>query len=153
MWIVILRSVLPMIVLLAGIAAVVYGAVYHSQPVTEEQEIEITLAPPPGFGAPPGFGPPMDDGFGSPMDDGFGPPMDDGFGPPMDDGFGDPGMADPFGMPAPPFLEKIKETVIITEPESEASLMREVSIGGITLLAEGILRRTYSGDPPLLCPS
>ena len=85
------------------------------------------------------------------MDDGFGPPMDDGFGPPMDDGFGDPGMP---GMIAPSsFLSKIKETVIITESESEASLMREVSIGGVTLLAEGILRRTYSGDPPLLCPS
>jgi hypothetical protein len=77
--------------------------------------------------------------------------MDDGFGPPMDDGFGDPGMTGM--MPPPPFLDKIKETVVITEPASEASLMREVSIGGVTLLAEGILRRTYSGDPPLLCPS
>jgi hypothetical protein len=143
MWTVILRSILPMIVLLAGIAAVVYGAVYHSQPVTEEQEIEIEIAPPPGFGGPPGFGPPMDDGFG--------PPMDDGFGPPMDGGFGDPSMGGM--MPPPPFLDKIKETVVITEPETEASLMREVSIGGVTLLAEGILRRTYSGDPPLLCPS
>jgi hypothetical protein len=102
-----------------------------------------------------GFGPPMDDGFGPPMDDGFGPPMDDGFGPPMGDGFGAPGMAGPPGMlaPPPPFLDKFTEKVIISEPESEPTLMREVSIGGITLLAEGILRRTYSGDPPLLCPT
>jgi hypothetical protein len=172
---VLLRSIVPTIVLLAGIAAVVYGAMYHTQTVTVEQEVEIDLGPPPGFGDPllddgfgppadDGFGPPPDDGFGPPPDDGFEPPMDDGFEPPMDDGFGPPPDAgfgpppgDGFGAPGmgapPPFLTKIKETIIVPEEESEASLIREITIGGVTLLAEGILRRTYSGEPPSLCPT
>jgi hypothetical protein len=156
---VILRSIVPTIVLLAGITAVVYGAMYHTQTVTVEQEVEIDLGPPPGFGDPSlddGFGPPADDGFGPPADDGFGPPADDGFGPPMGDGFGPPPDAG-FGAPGmgapPPFLTKIKETIVVPEEESEASLIHEITIGGVTLLAEGILRRTYSGQPPSLCPT
>ena len=50
-------------------------------------------------------------------------------------------------------MEEFKETVIITEPESEPTLIREVSFGGVTLLASGELMRTYSGEPPSLCPT
>ena len=88
-------------------------------PVSEEQEIEVSIAPPPPFG-PPGQLP-----FAG--------------GPPE--------------MAPPHLLAKVKETIIVTEDEFEPTLIREVTIGGVTLLATGELMRTYSGESPSLCPT
>lgn len=71
----------------------------------------------------------------------------------------DPGQ--PFeGMPGeaafPGFLSfpgKVKEKILVSEDEPEPRLIREVSVGGVTLLASGERRRTYSGEAPLLCPT
>jgi len=101
---------------------------YHTAPVSEEQEIEISIGPPPMPGFPGG--------------------------PPFEEPFGDPSMGGPPGMMAPPpFMEKIKETIIVTEDESELTLNREVTFGGVTLLASGDIMRTYTGAPPSLCPT
>lgn len=54
-----------------------------------------------------------------------------------------------FNAPPPPTPEKL----IVTIRQSELRLIREVSIGGITRLASGELKRTYTGTPPSLCPT
>jgi len=69
-------------------------------------------------------------------------------GPP----FGDPGPLfppDPFGGP-PQFVEHTVTERVIHE-ESEPALVREVSISGVVRLANGELKRTYSGKPPDFC--
>ena len=128
MWRVALRTIPPALLLVGGVASGIYGAKYHFQPVTEEQEMEIPVGPPPSelF---PGSSP-----FG---------------GPP-----GDPAFAGPPGMPPfPPFPGTITETVYVTQDESELTLIREVTFGGVTLHDSGELRRTYTGTPPSLCPT
>ena len=49
-WLVAVTVVLTAVLLAGGIASLIYGARYHTAPVSEEQEIEISIAPPPGFG-------------------------------------------------------------------------------------------------------
>ena len=120
MWYRILRAIPTVLVLLGGIACLLHGAAGRTIPVSEEQEIEITLPPPP-------------------------------FAPPGQPAFGGPG-GDPFAGP-PPMMEKVTENVIVTEQESEFTLIRETTIGGVALLASGELRRLYSGDAPSLCPT
>ena len=39
------------------------------------------------------------------------------------------------------------------EERTGADLIREVTIGGVVLLESGKLRRTYTGEPPSLCPT
>ena len=50
-----------------------------------------------------------------------------------------------------PFLEKPAQ--IVSEAFREARLVRETTVGGVTRLASGELRRTYTGDAPSLCPT
>ena len=139
MWTRFRRAVVPLVLLLSAIASVIYGARYHYQPVAEEQEIEVTIDPMPfpegpddGSMAFPPMGP---DDETMPLDD----PM--GFGPP-------PELA---GVFAPPMM--MTQTVIVAEDESEPTLIREVTFGGVVLLATGELMRTYTGQPPSLCPT
>jgi hypothetical protein len=49
--------------------------------------------------------------------------------------------------------EKIKEDYIDLRAEAESVIVREVTIGGVELLANGHLKRTYTGKPPALCPT
>ncbi len=140
-WAIIHRAILPGLLIAAGIASVVYGAMYHSVPVVEEREEEIDVAPPPldNFGpmeedpamCGPGFPPMGEPGMG-------GPP---GLGPP-------PGFAE-----LPPHLAKEKVTIFVTEDEPEPTLIREVTVGGLALFEAGKLKRTYSGKIPSLCPT
>jgi hypothetical protein len=121
MWKAIMRAIVPAVLVLGGIASLIYGVGYHSAPVSEEREVEIPIAPPAPFAEPMPGEPPLE---GFPGELGFVDP-----GPPMD---------------LPPFL---------IENESELTLIRETTIGGVTLLACGVLKRTYSGEPPSLCPT
>jgi hypothetical protein len=135
MWGIFQRAMLPLLVLAVGITALVHGVKNHTTHVFEEREIEITLAPPAPFapGIPPGFG---------------GPPGLD-----MGRGFdGAPGAMPPFGAP-PPELQKVKQKIFVGTDESEMAIVRDVTIGGLALLDSGDLRRTYSGQPPSLCPT
>ncbi|HPM80396.1 MAG TPA: hypothetical protein PLF81_06830 [Candidatus Anammoximicrobium sp.] len=135
-WLVrILRAAVPLVLLAGGIASLAYGVARHTAVVSVEQEIEIDLAAPPGMEFPGVEG-------GAP---GFGPP---GFEP----GMAAPDFPPPF-LQLPPELSKVKEKVIVSEPSSELTLIREVTFGGVVRLDTGVLWRTYTGDPPSLCPT
>jgi hypothetical protein len=135
------RAIIPLLLVLGGVVSVYYGVQHNSQEVVEEQQIEIDLAPPmpPGPMVPPEAQP----GFPG------APPFEQ---PPP---FGDqPPFMEPPPLPgAAPFPMKVTETVLVTKEDSELKLIREVTFGGVVLLATGQLRRTYSGAPPLLCPT
>ena len=126
MWTIIRRAIVPVLLLLGSIGSVIYGARFHTVQVMEEEEREISIAPPPGV-FPPGM-PFGDTGFG---------------GSP-------PGM--PPGMPPPPaFTTTVIETTSV--PTSEPTLIWEVTFGGVARLELGELKRTYSGKAPSLCPT
>ncbi|MEN6495563.1 MAG: hypothetical protein ABFD16_14885 [Thermoguttaceae bacterium] len=128
MWGFIRRTTIPSLLLLGGIAAVVYGTAYRVIPVSEEQEVEKTIVIPSPFGMP---------GFNDSM---AGPGAE-----------GQPQESDnPF---ASEFTQKVKQTIVVTHKEPEPRLIHEVTFGGVIRLASGELRRTYTGDPPSLCPS
>jgi hypothetical protein len=128
MRIVILRTIPAGLVFLAGVASLIYGTLYHQLTITAEEEIEVAAVPPPMFG--PADGPPMDGLPGEP-----------------------PGFAPLDLIGPPPFAANIKQTVIVENQQPERVVVREVSVGGVTLLESGELRRTYTGEPPALCPT
>jgi hypothetical protein len=121
------RAAVPVLLLIAGLAAVVCGAKFHSAQVWEERETETTIAVPEAF--PPGFGEAAPFGR-SPWFPG----------------------ADAFGGP-PAQKAVVKRKVQRSVEVSEPALMREASIGGVALTASGELKRTYSGKAPSLCPT
>ena len=61
------------------------------------------------------------------------------------------GMA---AMFQPPLSKKTLdgEPIDVETVEGEPKLVREVTIGGL-VLSDGVLRRTYSGQPPSMCPT
>jgi hypothetical protein len=126
MWTIVRRAVVPAALVIGGVASLIYGAIYHSAPVFEEQETKTTIEIPTGLPPPGSFGTvPLPNGGA------------------------------PFGGP-PLFFEKkvVTRIDLVTVVESEPELMREVSVGGIALLDSGELKRTYSGGKgPALCPS
>jgi hypothetical protein len=69
---VVVRAAVPLVLLSASIVSLVYGVSRHTAVVSFEQEIEIDLAPPPGFDpygdpfAGPASGGMPADGFGVP---------------------------------------------------------------------------------------
>jgi hypothetical protein len=130
-----------------GIASLVWGTTRHVLEVYEEQEIEISIAPPPELmqpmdpmGFPDGLDGVMEQGF--PGEPGF---EDSGFGPP-------PGMP-PFLAGPPPELQTVKQIVMISKEVPESQAVFEITIGGLALLETGELQRTYTGAPPSLCPT
>lgn len=133
---VVVRAAIPLVLLSASIVSLVYGVSRHTAVVSFEQEIEIDLAPPPGFH-------PHGDPFGGP---GGGGMPGDGFGPP---GMGGP----PPWMGPPPEMTKVKQKVTFNETTTEPTLIREITFGGVTRLSSGVLWRTYTGTPPSLCPT
>ena len=134
---IILQTIPPALLFCAGIGCLIYGIAYHKLPVSAEQEIEVNIAPPPMY-APPG---------GTPFDPGHGP-----------DGR-QVGLVHELAMGSPPMMgppaaaTKIKEKVFVTSDRTELALIREVSVGGVTLLDSGQLMQTYTGEPPSLCPT
>ncbi len=126
-WILIERAILPAFFALAGVASLIYGAAFHTAPVTEEQEIEETIEIPSAFSPPPGFAEGSE--FGAP----------------------DPMGGDPFAPP--PMVTKVKRSIFVTADAAEPTLVWEITIGGLVRLETGELKRTYSGAAPSLCPS
>ncbi len=129
------RALLPIAMLGLGVASLVWGANHHVLEVFEEQEIEISIAPPPELMDPMGL--PGDPNGGFP---------------------GDPGLDGPAGMPPfmagpPPELQKVKQVVMISKEVPESQAIFEITIGGLALLETGELKRTYTGAPPSLCPT
>ena len=71
--------------------------------------------------------------------------------PPVATGQSPSGLA-----PVPPpgtKLATVMEKYLEVLQEPEWVLVREVTVGGVTRLANGELKRTYSGKPPALCPT
>ena len=56
-------------------------------------------------------------------------------------------------LPAGMAKKDIEEKYVDVRNEPEWVLVREITIGGVARLANGQLKRTYSGKPPALCPS
>ena len=122
-----------------GIASLAWGAKHHILEIYEEQEIKISIAPPPEMMQP--MGPP--DFPGGP----------DGS---MEPGFGDPpgmGGMPPFMPGPPPELQTVTQIVLVSKEEPESQAVFEITVGGLALLETGELQRTYSGVPPSLCPT
>jgi hypothetical protein len=122
------RAVVPALLLIGGLAALLYGAMFHSAPVLEERETKTTIEVP------------------APL-----PP------PPLGENRpgAEPGLPGEGPLGGLPFVQQtVTRTDQVTLVESEPALMREVSVGGVVLLPSGQLKRTYSGDKgPALCPS
>lgn len=153
-WRTVLRGLLSIVLFAGAVASLIYGAKYHFVPVSEEGEIEISIAPPPPL---PPMGIPGELPFETP---GMGPPLGEMPPPDMEQPFGEPELpgpaaphVEPFPPGLPPFFDTIKQKVITTEDESEPTLIREVTFGGVTLLDSGELLRTYTGQPPSMCPT
>jgi hypothetical protein len=120
------RGLLPIVMLGLGIASLGWGAKHHILEIYGEQEIEVSIAPPPEMMQP--MGPP---GF---------PGGPDGGLPPF--------MAGP-----PPELQTVTQVVLVSKEEPESRAVFEITIGGLAFLETGELQRTYSGAPPSLCPT
>ncbi len=151
MWAIIQRAIVPCVLLVAGIVSAIHGASRHVVEVVQEHEEEISI-PIPTFG--PGPAGPEDEAFpGAPPGD-RGPPFAEGQ-PPGPGPLGQPPMdgPPPFWQP-PPMFEKVIKKVIVTTDEPEPTIIREVSVGGLTLADSGEIKRTYSGNEgPALCPT
>jgi hypothetical protein len=131
------RALLPILAAIVGVGMLFYSAKVHRISVTEARESKKTIE----FPMEMPQGPPQFSG---------GPPMD-GFPP---DG---PPMGGPLPGEKPPM---IKKTITVVQPvslwELEPAIVRDVTVGGVQLLASGEIRRTYdssSGKGPALCPT
>jgi hypothetical protein len=152
MWSMIQRIIAPGVLLAAGIVSAMHGMSGHVVEVIQEHEEEVSIPVPTPFGPGP-FGPEREPLPGGLAPDGGPPfaevqppgprPMDQ---PPMD---GPP----PFWRP-PPVFEKVIKITTVTTDEPEPKIIREVSVGGLTLADSGEVKRTYSGQGgPALCPT
>jgi hypothetical protein len=138
MWAVIRRSIVPVLLVIAGTLAIVEGARFHPVSVlaekTVERETTVTIDVP--LPQPPG----IPEGDPSSPD-----------GPPL-----------PGGMPfdQPPTIKKTVTRVVEVQVDlpiiiSEPELTRDVTVGGVIRLASGALKRTYGTNSkgPAVCPT
>ena len=136
MWAIVKRVVIPIVLVACGLGSLVYGIARHSATVHAEKETEVSIPVPGPFGPGEPFESPPGP-FGSERSPFESPP---------------PGQPFPFGPPGIVF-QKVIEKIPIVQDEPEWVIVREVTFGGITRLANGQLKRTYSGQPPALCPT
>jgi hypothetical protein len=118
------------LILLSVVAAgmLLYGSFFHRIGVEVEKQREISIAVPNRSAM-------MERGWG--RQGPGGDPMQNASGPPV------PDMK----------METVTESYIESQSESEWTIVRETTIGGVARLANGLLKRTYSGKPPALCPT
>ncbi len=68
-----------------------------------------------------------------------------------------PGLSIFGARPQPPGPPPRKEKVWVKETLSEPVMVKDVTVGGLTLIRagedKGLIRRTYFGDMPSLCPT
>jgi hypothetical protein len=148
------------LVFLAGWGLLVYGLAYHRITIEEakQREVSVAVATLPGVGdmQPEGGSdaePAAPEETPKDADDG------DPFRTPAAKGTADANAENPFeshaAPPAPANVkyEKVTENYIDVHAEPEWAIVRDVTVGGVVLLANGHLKRTYSGQPPALCPT
>jgi hypothetical protein len=164
------RLLVLVLLFLAGGYALVYGLFYHKLPFDETKQRTVMeaigtsddpsdppddggdgqAAPPenaPPENAPPAANsPPSDnvDPFRSPPGNGPAAGSGNPFEPPTSHGVPNiPGVR----------LKKVTEDYVDVTFDSEWTIVRDVTVGGVTRLPNGHLKRTYSGKPPALCPT
>jgi hypothetical protein len=145
---------------LLGIGSILYGALCHTVTVEETKQREISIAVPtmiapemppmspqmPGMNGEPAPG--VLPGNVSPDD--VNPFQTPGSVGPSENPFAGPGaMPTPLGMK----FQKVTEDYVDSITEPEWKIVHEVTFGGVVRLANGHLKRTYTGDPPSLCPT
>jgi hypothetical protein len=59
----------------------------------------------------------------------------------------------PFWMQRGPGPDERPTYIATWLSQTEPRLIKEVTVGGVTLTEDGTIRRTYSGDMPSLCPT
>jgi hypothetical protein len=147
------RITAMILLFLGAVGSLLYGAIFHTVAVEEEKEREISIMIPTLSG--PGE---------SPLERGEDaramPPGEvDPFRTPPARGAQQENSENPFENHSTPLVppgmrtEKVTEKYVESSDEPEWAIIREVTIGGVVRLANGALKRTYSGQPPALCPS
>jgi hypothetical protein len=156
--------------LLAGSVSLFYGLLFHVIVVQEkkQREVSVPVFTMTGIGEsisdnhesdhspPPETSPKSKDGAAADDVNPFESSGNGAAGGKSENPFESPpetaGVSDGPGLAGVKF-EKIKEDYdeAITEPES--AIVRDVTVGGVMLVADGQLKRTYSGKPPALCPT
>jgi hypothetical protein len=151
--------------LLLGCGSLLYGLLFHTITVeeTKQREVSVAVSTLPGVGellpesggeaepAPPEKAP---ESKGEKDADEGNP-----FASPSAKKAPAANSENPFeshpAAPAPSALkyEKFTESYVDIREEPEWVIVREVTFGGVVLLVNGHLKRTYSGTPPSLCPS
>lgn len=160
-----LRLLFLVFLLLAGSYALVYGLFFHRAILEETKQREVTIgvstlgdsgesSPESGNAqaAPPDKTPPESGPASEDVDPFRSPPADGGPAASSGNPFESP---PPHGLPNIPGvrLKKITEDYVELVEDSEPAIVRDVTVGGIMLLPNGHLKRTYSGKPPALCPT
>jgi hypothetical protein len=153
------RIITLVFLFLGGLGSILYGSLYHEAMVEVDKTREISIAIPTltGFGeSPSGHGGPSS---GMPGGQPWGDDPAAGDVDPFRGGSQQPNAENPFEnaamMPSLPGIkyETVTETYAEAREEPEWAIVRDVTIGGIVRLANGQLKRTYSGKPPSLCPT
>jgi hypothetical protein len=150
--------------LLAGGGLLVYGLIFHRLPLDDAKQrvVSVPVAeistgeeplpePPAATEAAPPEKPKAESAPASDDVDPFGStPPDKASSAKSENPFDTPAVE----PPAPNIkYEKITEDYVDVHYEPESAIVRDVTIGGVTLLANGHLKRTYTGKPPALCPT
>jgi hypothetical protein len=150
------RKVWLILLLVIGGGSLLYGSLFHTAMVEEEGEREISVPVPvlPGLGdVPPA---PAGDVATEPQQQKPGSDDVDPFRTPSADGTPAGNSDNPFENPATlPGIkfEKRTEKIVETREEPEWVIVRDATVGGVMRLANGQLKRTYSGKTPALCPT
>jgi hypothetical protein len=150
------------LLLLVGSGSLVYGLLFHRVTVEEnkKREVSVPVLTMPGLeeSAPAGGGE-------SATPESKGKSKE---GPDADDGnpFRSPSDESPAANAENPFeshsetpppsgvkFEKVTEEYVDVMEVPEWAIVRDVTVGGVVLESNGCLKRTYSGNPPSLCPT
>ena len=145
------REVCTVVLLLGGSGALCYGWLFHTVQVYQEEEREVSVAVPTPFGPEetPSEQPPPNDGGPAEGVDPFRSPPEEPAKPEAKSAEGPSAPQPPPGVT----FQKVTEKYWEARYEPEWVVTRDVTVGGLARLADGQLRRTYSGKPPSLCPT
>lgn len=159
------RRVWVIVLLLGGLGLLLYGSLFHVVMVAEEKERAISIAIPDLAGSmqqPLGHGARTEAGLPKrelgAEDDAASPDVDPFRSPPAN-GVHQQTDENPFESPAASLgasgvrFEKVTEKFLEARAEPEWMIVRDVTVGGVTRLENGQLKRTYSGKAPTLCPT
>ena len=144
------RTIWLIFLLLVGSGSILYGWLFHTATVKVEKERQISIAVPT-----------LSDLDPSPFErhTAAAPRPSDGADPFHGQSAAENSEGNPFEtppvLPNPPGMkmEKVTEKYFDDFIAPEYAIIRDVTVGGIVRLANGELKRTYSGKAPSLCPS